>query len=216
MVALLATVMLPGTLPAATGKNAASSVADWPGARISPAETPLSEYPAPETLTFEIVIFELPAFVRVTLRVLLFPRATVPKFKPGALEVSSAVAAVAVPLRETVFGVPEALLKTEISPDRAPAVFGENTTSKVDCFPAARVRGSEIPEMVMPAAVVLAWVMVMFDSLSLDTVTDCEAFDPRLTKPNLIDDGSTEMAPDPDVFPLPEPGLDALVSPMQP
>lgn len=42
-VALLATLMLPETMPAATGANRASSVADWPGVRIKPAETPLVE-----------------------------------------------------------------------------------------------------------------------------------------------------------------------------
>ena len=42
-VALLVTVTLPGKLPAAAGVNAASNVADCPGARIKPAETPLVE-----------------------------------------------------------------------------------------------------------------------------------------------------------------------------
>ncbi len=42
-VALLATVTLPGKLPAATGVNVASKVADCPGARIKPDETPLVE-----------------------------------------------------------------------------------------------------------------------------------------------------------------------------
>lgn len=42
-VALLATVTAPDKLPAARGENVASNVADCPGARINPAETPLSE-----------------------------------------------------------------------------------------------------------------------------------------------------------------------------
>ena len=42
-VALLATVTVPGKLPEATGENVASSVADWPGAKIKPTETPLTE-----------------------------------------------------------------------------------------------------------------------------------------------------------------------------
>jgi hypothetical protein len=42
-VALLITVTLPGKLPAARGENVASNVADCPGARIKPAETPLAE-----------------------------------------------------------------------------------------------------------------------------------------------------------------------------
>ena len=42
-VALLVTVTVPGKLPEATGENVASSVADCPGDRIKPAETPLTE-----------------------------------------------------------------------------------------------------------------------------------------------------------------------------
>jgi hypothetical protein len=42
-VALLVTVILPVKLPMATGLNVASNVADCPGVRIKPAETPLVE-----------------------------------------------------------------------------------------------------------------------------------------------------------------------------
>jgi len=42
-VALLVTVTVPGKLPDATGENVASSVADCPGDKIKPAETPLTE-----------------------------------------------------------------------------------------------------------------------------------------------------------------------------
>jgi hypothetical protein len=42
-VALLATATVPGKLPEATGENVASSVADCPGDRIKPTETPLTE-----------------------------------------------------------------------------------------------------------------------------------------------------------------------------
>lgn len=42
LVALLATVTLPDRLPAVVGVNVSSSVADCPGVRTSPAETPLA------------------------------------------------------------------------------------------------------------------------------------------------------------------------------
>jgi hypothetical protein len=42
-VALLVTETVPGKLPEAAGENVASSVADCPGDRIKPAETPLTE-----------------------------------------------------------------------------------------------------------------------------------------------------------------------------
>lgn len=155
-VALLATATLPANAPAAEGANVTSNVADCPGARIKPAETPLKEYCAPETPTFETVTSELPAFVSVTLRTLLFPRPTFPKLRLEVLAVRNAVAAIPVPLKETVLGELEASLITVTAPDKAPAVLGEKTTSNVDCFPAATTRGNEIPLIFTPAAVVLA------------------------------------------------------------
>jgi len=171
-VALLASVTLPGNLPRATGANAASNVADCPGARIKPAETPLAVNRAPETLTFETVTLELPAFVRVTLKALLFPRGTFPKLKLEVLVVRNAVAAIPVPLKETVLGELEMSLMMETLPDKAPTAFGEKTTLKVDCFPAPIVRGKEISVILTPAAVVLARVIVRFDPPSFDIVTD--------------------------------------------
>ena len=171
-VALLATVTLPGKLPVVMGRNIASSVADCPGARIKPTETPLAEKRAPETLTFDTVILEFPAFVKMTLKALLLPMATFPNFKLEVLIVRRAVAAVPVPLKETVLGELEMSVMTETLPDNAPGVFGEKTTLNVDCFPAPITSGSEIPVIVTPAAVVLACVTVRFDPLSFVIVTD--------------------------------------------
>jgi hypothetical protein len=108
----------------------------------------------------------------MTLKALPFPMATLPKLKLDALVVSIAVAAIPVPLKETVLGELEMSLKTEILPDKAPATFGEKTTLNVDCFPAPIVRGSEIPVIVTPAAEVFACVTVRFDPLLFDIVTD--------------------------------------------
>lgn len=172
LVALLATVTLPDKLPAATGANMTSSVADCPGARIRPAGIPLTEKRAPETETFDTLTLELPAFVRMMLITLLFPIVTFPKFKLDVLEVSNAVAAIPIPLKETMLGELETLLVTETLPDNAPATFGENTTSNVNCFPASIVRGNEMPLIATPAAVVLAFVTIRFDAPPFDIVTD--------------------------------------------
>ena len=118
------------------------------------------------------MILEFPALVRITLRTLFFPRATFPKLKLDALVVRTAVAAVPSPLKDTMFGELETSLMTETLPDKAPAAFGEKTTSKVDCFPAPIVRGSEIPVIVTPAPVALACVTVRFDPPAFDIVTD--------------------------------------------
>lgn len=123
-------------------------------------------------MTFDTVTLEFPEFVSVTLNALLFPTVTFPKFKLEALAVRSDVAAIPVPLRETVLGELERSLVTEITPETAPAALGEKTTSNVDCFPAPIVRGSEIPVIVTPAAGVFAWVTVRFDPPVFDIVTD--------------------------------------------
>ena len=154
--ALLTTVTLPGKLRENLGENVASNVADCPGARIKPAETPLAEKNAPGTSTFDTVTLEFPAFARVTLKALLFPTETFPKFKVDVLEVRNAVAAIPIPLKETVLGELEMSLMTETLPDKAPAAFGKKTTLNVDCFPEPITRGSEMPVMVTPVAVVLA------------------------------------------------------------
>lgn len=108
----------------------------------------------------------------MTLNTLLFPIATFPKLKLDVLVVRSAVAAVPIPLKETVLGELETSLMTDTLPDKAPAAFGEKTTLNVDCFPAPIVRGSEIPVIVTPAAVVLACVTVRFDPPPFVIVTD--------------------------------------------
>lgn len=123
-------------------------------------------------MTLDTVTLEFPAFVRVTFNTLLFPTATFPKLKLDVLVVRRAVAAVPVPLKETVAGKLEMSLRMETLPDSAPAAFGEKTTLNVDCFPAPIVRGSAIPVIVTPAAVVLARVTVRFDPPPFDIVTD--------------------------------------------
>ena len=125
-----------------------------------------------ETLTFDTVTLEFPAFVRTTLRALLFPTAMFPKFKLGALDVRRAVAAIPTPLKDTVLCELERSLMTETLPERAPGVFGEKTMSNVDCFPGPITRGSEIPVTASPAVVALACVTVRSEPPLFDMVTD--------------------------------------------
>jgi hypothetical protein len=78
-VALLVTVTLPLTLPAAVGANAIVSVTDWLGVKTVPPDTPLALYPAPVTATLDMVTLEFPLFVSVTLAEPLLPTLTLPK-----------------------------------------------------------------------------------------------------------------------------------------
>jgi hypothetical protein len=85
LVALLATLTLPNTLPGVVGAKTTVSVAVWLGVSVVPAFTPLALNPAPEDVTPEIVTLEFPVFVRVTLKLLLVPSFTFPKLKVDAL-----------------------------------------------------------------------------------------------------------------------------------
>jgi hypothetical protein len=118
------------------------------------------------------VTLEFPVFVRTTVNPLLFPIATVPKLKLDVLAVTDAVAAIPIPLKETMLGELERSLMTETLPDKTPAAFGEKITLNVDCFPAPIVKGSETPVIVTPAALVLACVTVRSDPPPLVIVTD--------------------------------------------
>jgi hypothetical protein len=71
----------PFRIPVAEGVKVTSSIEVCPGVSISPAGTPLAENPAPEILTFEIAISELPALAIVTPRTPLPPSLTVPKLR---------------------------------------------------------------------------------------------------------------------------------------
>jgi len=90
--ALLAIATLPVTLPVAAGANVTFKMAVWPGGRIVPVGTPLTLKPAPEMLTFEMVILEVPAFLSVTFCVLLLDTVTPLKLNEVVLAFSRAVA----------------------------------------------------------------------------------------------------------------------------
>jgi len=65
LAALLVIVTLPVTPVLLAGVNITIKGAFCPGARICPVEIPLAPKPAPEMLTFEMVMLVLPEFVTV-------------------------------------------------------------------------------------------------------------------------------------------------------
>jgi len=113
-VALLATEILPVTLPAAAGAKVAVKVAVCPGVRITP-ETPVALKPAPETVTLEIVTLELPAFVSVTDCVLLFGMVTLPKLKDDELELRRSDEALTVSIAALLVALPTPLLTATVN-----------------------------------------------------------------------------------------------------
>jgi hypothetical protein len=105
-VALLATVAVPVTAPAAEGAKVTVRVAVCPGATIRPEETPLAVKPAPVMLTLEMLTFELPALVKVTLRALLVPVVTLEKARLVLLALRMNVAGVTVSVAALLVTLP--------------------------------------------------------------------------------------------------------------
>ncbi len=92
-VALLVTVTLPVKAPLVAGANVTFNVAICPAATTCPVEIPVALNPAPDTVTFDTVTLEDPAFVNVTESALLLPTFTLPKLKLVGLAFSETVAA---------------------------------------------------------------------------------------------------------------------------
>ncbi len=113
--ALLVTVMVPVALPPDAGSNVALSAALCPLDRINPDDTPLAPNPAPATVTFEIVTLELPAFVSVTLCVLLLDTLTLPKARLAALLSRMEAAAFTVRTAAVLVALPALLLTTTVN-----------------------------------------------------------------------------------------------------
>jgi hypothetical protein len=188
-VALLAMLALPLINPAAVGANWAVNVADWVGVKISPEVKPLALKPPPDTLTFEIVTFELPLLVTVTFNELLLPTFTFPKDRLEALSPRTWVAATPVPLREIVSGELGALLARVIDPLTLPAALGPNTALNVEVLPGAMLSGTVSPVVLKPAPVTAAEEIVRVAVPLFARLMVCELFDPVTTLPNAAVDG---------------------------
>ena len=106
LVALLATITLPFTAPAADGAKVTFNTAEFPAAKVRPEETPPVLTPAPDIATFEIEMVVLPVFVRVTDKMLPLPTVIFPKFRfvvlalscPATVTISVAALLVTVPV----------------------------------------------------------------------------------------------------------------------
>jgi hypothetical protein len=106
LVALLATVTLPGTLVVPDGVKVTLRVAVCPGVRICPVDTPLAANPGPAMETFDTVTLEFPAFVNVTPKLRLLPTLTLAKFKLVVLSFKSNVVAPTVSMAGLLVALP--------------------------------------------------------------------------------------------------------------
>src|SRR5438874_306792 len=79
--ALLVMVMLPLAIAAVAGVKMTLKEAVCPVGMIDPDETPVALKPGPEMMTLEILTADSPKLFRATVRVLLLPLVTVPRFR---------------------------------------------------------------------------------------------------------------------------------------
>ncbi len=200
-VALLATVMLPVSLPATTGANCAVTVTDWPGVSVTEDVEEVMLKPVPDAVTEEMRTLEVPVFVNVALSWLVLPSVTLPKAKLAGLTDSNCVEVVPVPESARLSGESVALLTSAIEPAMAPDVVGSKTTLKEAVLPAAMVKGMVIPVILMPVPVTSAWLMLTDTTPALLRVIVWEFEVPVATLPKLTVDGvafRTRLTPVPE------------------
>jgi len=192
VVALQLTVTVPLALPLEVGANVIFSVAVCVGVKVVPDATPLALNSAPDTVTLEMVMFELPVFVRITLLLLLLPTATVPKFQLVGLAVRMNVAATPVPDRLTTVGEVGALLVIEMLPLALPVAAGANTALNDTLAPAATVCAAS-PCTLKPVPVTVTCEMVRLAVPVFFRLMGCELLLPTTTLPKLTVVGVTEI-----------------------
>jgi hypothetical protein len=134
-VALLVIVALPFTAPGEVGSNDTVRVAFWLGVSVKPAGTPEPVKPVPVTIALEIVTFELPVFVSVTIWETVVPSFTLPKVRLELLALSVRVVTEPVPVKSIASGEFGALLTREIDPEKLPVAVGVNVALKLADWP---------------------------------------------------------------------------------
>jgi hypothetical protein len=158
--ALLTIETLPVTLPAADGLNCTVIVVRCEGERVTGVLAPLKVNPEPLMLICEMVTFELPVSVMVTVCEAELPLFTLPKLKLDELSESVRAEATPVPLKTTAVGEFGALLTRERVPATVPADCGENCTLNVVDVPGLMERGKVTVPVLNPLPITLNCVTV--------------------------------------------------------
>ena len=146
--ALLVTVILPATLPAAAGLYAALRVALAPGAKFAGSDIPEIATPETEGVILEIATCDVPMFCRRMVCVVSLPTTTFPKLTEDG--VADSVEDVAVALMPITMLGSLALLVIETLPASVAADTGLYVTVKFAVCPLDSVIGAVIPEMLIP------------------------------------------------------------------
>ena len=193
LAALLVTVTLPETLPAAVGAKATLKEVDCPEARVKGSARPLTANPLPVTLSCDNVMFALPVLLSVTVCVALAPVATLPKLSDVGEAESCRTWATPVPDKDTARDEVGELLTSVSVPENVPAAVGAKLTVKGEEVPGETVRGRLRPEKAKPAPESEACLMIRLAVPGFDMVSVCVPVAPVLTAPKLTEAGETEI-----------------------
>lgn len=192
--ALLVTITLPVTLPAEMGLNDTPNVKVCVADNVTGVPAPVNAKPVPLLETCEMVTFELPTLVTVTLCEAELPSFTLPKLMLLVLNERVCDGAVPVPLSEITAGEPGALLTREALPLAAPADAGANCRLKLLDCPAFNEMGSVTPLLLKPLPATLICEMVSTPVPEFVTFMVCEFEEPTERLPKLTDEGVTLIA----------------------
>ncbi len=183
-VALLVSVSIPVSVPAATGLYVTVKFTVCPAANDAGTVRPVTVTPVP---VYDILVIDAdsaPVFSSFTVCVCSLPTATSPKVIAAGVAVSAAPVT-PVPLRATSEGELAALLAIVIIPVSLAPVVGLNAAVMDAVWPALSDIGSFGPEAVNPVPDTEIAEMVSESVPLLDNVTDCVALCPTAKFPKL-------------------------------
>lgn len=183
--------------PADCGVKVTFTSAFCPGFRVAGRLSPLTEKPAPDADTAEIVSAPVPVFVKSTDCEELEPTATLPKLRLAGLTASCGCGVAPVPSREITRDGSDAVLVTVTLPLSAAAAPGVKITeSEADC-PPAKVTGKDISLTANALPVGVTWDMEIFEFPVFFNVTIWLEWSPISTLPKATADGlAVSAAPD--------------------
>ena len=152
--ALSTKVRVPERAPVAVGVKLTLIVQDADAANVAPQVDDMEKSPLGVIDVMLSVAF--PVFCRVTgCEELVVPTVVLPNVKLlGLIVAIGAAGAVPVPVKETVWGLPEALSVNDSVPDLAPVAVGVNVTVTVQVAFAAKVAPQVVVRAKSPVAVI--------------------------------------------------------------
>lgn len=175
----------PVRVPAVVGANVTVSVADWPGARTMPPETPPAVSPAPVTVTPETSMLAFPLFVRVDVSELLLPTAMALKLRLVGFALRSEFAVEPLPDRLITRGDGSAFVFRVMDPLEVAVEVGVKMALKATLPDPPMVVEVERPLMLNPVPAALTCEnRIMLLPLFLSVMV-CELLVPMTTFPKL-------------------------------